>query len=177
MFNPQGRYSDDQLYALALYIYSLKPPANPNTFDALAEKGRQAFNTQDCARCHTPPLYSSNNLTPADGFEVPQDHHERYAIEEESLGTDAGLALSTRRGTGYYKIPSLRHVWLRGPLGHDGSCATLEDWFDPKRLEADYVPTGFVGQDIKTRAVPGHEYGLDLDEQDRRALVAFLRTL
>jgi hypothetical protein len=62
-------------------------------------------------------------------------------------------------------------------LGYDGSRATLKDWFDPKRLEADYVPTGFVGQDIKTRAVPGHEYGLDLDERDRRALIAFLRTL
>src|SRR5262249_20030722 len=30
------RYSDEQLYALALYIYSLKPPRNPNKFDALA---------------------------------------------------------------------------------------------------------------------------------------------
>ena len=30
----RGRYSDEQLYALALYIYSLKPPANPNKFDA-----------------------------------------------------------------------------------------------------------------------------------------------
>ena len=26
-----GRYSDDQLYALALYIYSLKPPAKPES--------------------------------------------------------------------------------------------------------------------------------------------------
>ena len=28
----QERYSDEQLYALALYLYSLKPPANPNRF-------------------------------------------------------------------------------------------------------------------------------------------------
>ena len=27
---PDGRYSDEQLYALALYVYSLKPPVNPN---------------------------------------------------------------------------------------------------------------------------------------------------
>src|SRR4029453_10065575 len=32
-----ARYSDEQLYALALYIYSLEPPPNPNKFDALAE--------------------------------------------------------------------------------------------------------------------------------------------
>ena len=28
----EGRYSDEQLYALALYVYSIKPPANPNKF-------------------------------------------------------------------------------------------------------------------------------------------------
>jgi hypothetical protein len=29
----EGRYSDEQLYALALYISSLKPPPNPNKFE------------------------------------------------------------------------------------------------------------------------------------------------
>ena len=32
----QARYSDEQLYALAMYLYSLKPPPNPNPFDAVA---------------------------------------------------------------------------------------------------------------------------------------------
>jgi len=36
----------------------------------------------------------------------------------------------TRKGTGYYKVPSLRGLWYRGPYEHDGSVATLEDWFD-----------------------------------------------
>src|SRR5262245_36061271 len=31
----EARYSDEQLYALALYIYSLEPPPNPNRFGAL----------------------------------------------------------------------------------------------------------------------------------------------
>jgi hypothetical protein len=60
---------------------------------------------------------------------------------------------------------------------HDASCATLEDWFDPRRLRDDYVPTGFVGYGIKNRAVPGHEYGLKLSPEDKRALIAFLKTL
>jgi len=38
-----GRYSDEQLYALALYIYSLTPPANPNKSDALTSRGEQIF--------------------------------------------------------------------------------------------------------------------------------------
>ena len=39
------------------------------------------------------------------------------------------------------------------------------------------VPTGFRGAGVKSRAVAGHEYGLDLSEADRAALIAFLRTL
>lgn len=54
---------------------------------------------------------------------------------------------------------------------------TLEDWFDPKRLRHDYVPTGFAGPGIKTRAVKGHKFGLRLSGDDKRALIAFLRTL
>jgi cytochrome c peroxidase len=50
-----------------------------------------------------------------------------------SIGTDPRSALTTRRGTGYYKVPSLKGVWYRGPFEHNGSIATLEDWFDPKK--------------------------------------------
>jgi hypothetical protein len=39
------------------------------------------------------------------------------------------------------------------------------------------VPTGFVGSGVKSRAVKGHTYGLSLSEQDREALIAFLKTL
>jgi hypothetical protein len=68
-------------------------------------------------------------------------------------------------------------VWYRGPFEHNGSVATLEDWFDPARLSEDYVPTGFKGYGVKTRAVKGHEFGLHLSTEDKQALIAFLRTL
>ena len=94
-----------------------------------------------------------------------------------SVGSDPSLALRTRRGTGYYKVPSLKGVWYRGPFEHNGSVATLEDWFDPRRLRDDYAPTGWKGYGVKTRAVKGHEFGMTLSSDDRRALIAFLRTL
>jgi hypothetical protein len=171
------RYSDEQLYALVLYLYSLKPPPNPNKFDALAKRGQKVFNQQGCAMCHTPPLYTNNKLTPVDGFTVPEEHKRKYDILPISVGTDPNLALKTRRGTGYYKVPSLKGVWYRGPFEHSGSVVTLEDWFDPKRLRDDYAPTGFVGYGVKTRAVKGHEFGLQLSAEDKRALIAFLKTL
>jgi len=173
----QARLSDEALYALALYIYSLKPPPNPNKFDRIAERGQEVFKSEGCAVCHTPPLYTNNKLTPAVGFNVPEGHRERFDITPVSVRTDNYLAMKTRRGTGYYKIPSLKGVWYRGPFEHNGSVATLEDWFDPRRLSEQYIPTGFRGVGVKCRAVNGHPFGLDLSVQDRQALIAFLKTL
>jgi hypothetical protein len=173
----QRRYSDEQLYALSLYIYSLKPPANPNRFDQMAARGQRVFRREGCAVCHTPPLYTNNKLTPVDGFKVPEDHLKKYDILAASVGTDPGLALRTRRGTGYYKVPSLKGVWYRGPFEHSGSVATLEDWFDPRRLRDDYEPTGFRGAGVRARAVKGHPFGLTLSASDRQSLIAFLKTL
>jgi CxxC motif-containing protein (DUF1111 family) len=171
------RNSDEQLYALALYIYSLKPPPNPNKIDRVAARGQKIFEREGCGGCHTPPLYTNNALVAVGGFKVPEDHRQKYDILRMSVGTDPQLALQTRRGTGYYKVPSLKGVWYRGPFEHNGSVATLEDWFDPRRLSDDYVPTGFKGAAVKSRAVKGHAFGLDLSPAERRALIAFLKTL
>ncbi len=173
----RSRYLDEQLYALAQFIYSLRPPANPYPVDAAAERGKQVFERENCGRCHPPPLYTNNKLTPVDGFAPRAELLKDYEIVPASMGTDPGLALSTRRGTGFYKVPSLRGLWYRGMFPHDGSCATLEDWFDPRRLRDDYVPTGFKGYGVTTRAVKGHEFGFDLSSEDKKALIAFLKTL
>ena len=82
-----------------------------------------------------------------------------------------------RKGTGYYKVPSLKGVWYRGPLEHSGSIASLEEWFDPARLRSDYLPRGWNPPDTKTRPIPGHAFGLTLPAEDKTALIAFLRTL
>jgi hypothetical protein len=171
---PAARYSDPQLYALALYLYSLRPPANPNRFDAAAERGKALFAREGCGNCHAPPLYTNNRLVAADGFEPPAGAVD---VVPGHIGVDPRYALETHKGTGYYKVPSLQGVWYRGPFGHNGSAATLEDWLDPARLGAGYVPTGFQGYDGKARSIPGHPFGLGLSQSGRKDLVAFLRTL
>ncbi|MBX7136129.1 MAG: hypothetical protein K1X67_25950 [Fimbriimonadaceae bacterium] len=118
----RNRFSDPQLYALALFLYSLQPPANPHKFDGVARRGQKVFQQQGWSGCHTPPLYTNNKLTPVDGFTVPETHKAKYDVMSISVGTDPKLALDSLRGTGYYKVPSLRGVWYRGPtpgLGHD----------------------------------------------------------
>jgi len=173
----ESRYSDEQLYALALYIYSLEPPENPNLIEALAKRGEEVFRENGCGGCHTPPLYTNNQLTPADGFVVPDEHQDRFDVLGIPVGTDPTLTLTTRRGTGYYKVPSLKGVWYRGPFGHNGVAATLEDWFDPRRRDDDYVPSGFRGVKDVDVSAGGHEFGLDLSASEREALIAFLKTL
>lgn len=148
------RVSDAHLYALVLYVYSLEPPKNPNRFDATAARGQKIFARQGCAACDPAPLYTNNKLTPAPGFRIPAEHLRAYGVMPISVGTDPWLATKTRRGTGFYKVPSLRGVWYRGPFEHNGSVATLEDWFDPARLRDGYVPTGWLGPH-PTRAVKG----------------------
>ena len=172
-----GRYSDEELYALARFVYSLQPPRNPNPTNALATHGQEVFTREGCGACHTPPLYTNNKLTPALGFRPAATGIEAPDVMPRSVGTNPDLALRTRRGTGYYKVPSLKGVWYRAPFEHSGSVATLEDWFDPRRLRDDYVPTGFKGYGVATRAVKGHEYGLNLSVTDKAALIAFLKTL
>jgi hypothetical protein len=172
-----GRYSDEQLYALATYLYSLEPPPNPNKRTPLSVLGERVFRRERCGRCHTPPLYTNNRLMPVEGFTPPLAHEWKFDIMPASIDTDATLTRYTRRGTGYYKVPSLRGLWYRGPLEHNGSVATLEDWFDPARLRDDYVPTGFRGYPARTRAVRGHAFGVSLSDSDKRALIAFLKTL
>jgi hypothetical protein len=168
------RFSDEQLYALALYLYSLKPPPNPNRFDDRARRGQQIFQQQGCASCHTPPLYTNNKLTPAPGFKIPEDLRGTDDIMDVSVGTDPGLATRTRRGTGFYKVPSLRGVWYRNAFGHSGQAASLEEWLDPARLGDDYVSKGFH---LGPGSIKGHEFGLRLVPDDRQALIAFLKTL
>jgi hypothetical protein len=175
-----ARLSDAALYALGKYIYSLQPPANPNKPDALTAQGKRVFAREGCATCHTPPLYTNNMLMPVEGF-TPSKTDPRLArlqiLRGIRLGTDPNLALKTRKGTGFYKVPSLKGLWYRGLLEHSGSIASLEDWFDKKRLQDDYQPGGWKGPGVNKRAVKGHEFGLELSATDRKALIAFLKTL
>jgi hypothetical protein len=173
------RLSDDALYALGMFItYGLQEPDNPNKPDERSKRGEAAFTRTGCIACHTPPSYTNGMLIPVDGYIPPEGAATQLQILRGiRIGTDPGLALRTRKGTGYYKVPSLRGVWHRQLLEHSGSIGSLEEWFDRKRLRDDYVPTGWKGPGVTHRAVPGHEFGLDLSPEDKAALIAFLRTL
>ncbi len=70
--------------------------------------------------CHTQPLYTNNKLTLAEGFTRPPHADKKYHILPIAVGTDPNLALKTRRGTGYYKVPGGRQSGQRPEIHRAG---------------------------------------------------------
>jgi hypothetical protein len=172
------RYADEVLYAIGVYLMSLEPPKNPNLAPSdLLARGETIFRRERCAACHEPPNYTTGKLTLAEGFRPPVDHPNRADIVARTVGTDPDVALKTRKGTGFYKIPSLRGLWYRRSLLHDGSLTTLEELFDAARLDAAFQSSGWNPPGVEKRAIKGHTFGLSLPPAEKEALLAFLRSL
>jgi hypothetical protein len=138
--------------ALATYVWSLADGLTPRAPRTNAETWGQTIFGARCMSCHVPPSYT--------GPPVP------LAV----VGTDPTIGLSLDRGTGTYRVPSLRGVADRPLLLHDASVSSLDEMFDPARVTPAY--SGRLGAPIA-----GHPFGLDLSDTDRAALLAFLRTL
>ncbi|MBK8695264.1 MAG: hypothetical protein IPN17_24060 [Deltaproteobacteria bacterium] len=134
---------------LALYLDSLADPLPAPRTD---HPGAAVFAAR-CGRCHAPPTWGGG------------------LVAAEEVGTDPSLARSPTRGTGSYRVPSLRGVGARRWLLHDGSVEGLDALLDPARLRDDYPAAPGVG------AIPGHVFGLALPAPERSALRAFLSTM
>ena len=68
-----GRYSDEQLYALAKYLYSFTPRATPIGRLRSAGKARRSFGGRGAPPA-TRRRSTRTTLVPADGFTPPADH-------------------------------------------------------------------------------------------------------
>jgi len=134
---------------LALYLDSL---ADSLPVARVDHPGAAVFAAR-CGGCHAPPTWGGG------------------LVAAGEVGTDPALARSPTRGTGSYRVPSLRGVGARRWLLHDGSVEGLDALLDPARLRDDYPGARGVG------AIPGHVFGLDLPAPERSALRAFLSTM
>jgi mono/diheme cytochrome c family protein len=126
--------------ALAMYVWSIAPAAPPVP-DSDAERAGLDLFVATCAGCHA-----------GDGF-------TGEPVPLELVGTDPTVGLSLDRGTGTYRVPSLRGVADRALLLHDASVHSMAELLDP------------------ARTTPGHRFGSELSVAERAALVAYLVTL
>ena len=137
---------------LALYLWSLADQLpRKDALDGEETRGAGLF-AAHCASCHGGAGFGGG------------------AVPVAVVGTDGHLGASRERGTGRYRVPSLRGVSSRGLLLHDASISGVDELLDPARLAPDY--RGRLGGPIA-----GHEWGTRLSTEDRGALAAFLRSL
>jgi mono/diheme cytochrome c family protein len=140
--------------ALAVYVRSLAAELPPLEQAAAASPRGAVLFAQTCADCHAPPGLTGEPVALA------------------AIGTDPVLGRSRDRGTGTYRVPSLRGVGTRGPLLHDGTVPSVAALLDPARAGA-----AFADRLHGTGPVRGHTYGWTLSDTDRRDLVAYLQNL
>jgi len=81
----------------------------------------------------------------------------------------------------YQRILPLRNnvaVKRPTPVGSSGigSVASLEEMFDPDRVKETHLTGGWSPPGSESRAIAGHEFGLNLTAREREQLIAFLRT-
>jgi hypothetical protein len=101
---------------LAVYLSALADGLKQRSPRTSAEQRRAAVFSSHCQKCHVPPGYCGDPVALA------------------QIGTDPALGQSRSRGTGAYRVPSLRGVSSRGALRHDGSLADLAALLEPGRL-------------------------------------------
>lgn len=92
----------------------------------------------------------------------------------DSIPVDKGLGAITgiAEDNGKFKVPSLRNLAFTAPYMHDGRFNTLEEVVEFYNSGVKSGPT--TDQNLKDHVTRG---GLNLTEQDKKDLVAFLNTL
>lgn len=124
-------------------------------FTDLENKGYTLFK-QHCASCHTEPLFTNQTF-------------QNNGLETDSLLRDAGRMKITRKSSDSlkFKVPTLRNIERSGPYMHDGRYRSLQ------------MVLFHYSSDIHASATlaPELKNGIHLTEDDKRALIAFLKTL
>lgn len=136
------------------------------------ERGRELFFSEynpsfpdesgaDCAHCHGGNNFDNNQYM-NNGLDLASDQSADIG-REEVTGDAADRAK--------FKVPSLRNVELTSPYMHDGRFSLLEE----------VVNHYDHGLNVSPTLDPALEYtshqGLMLSEQDKKDLIAFLKTL
>ena len=113
------------------------------------------FDKAKCDRCHENVNFTLNAYSNIGvGMDKPNPDLGRYAITNDP------------RDWGVFKIPTLRDVEHTAPYMHDGSLKTLEEVVDFYNKGG--IPNKNLDSNIRK---------LDLTEQDKKDLVAFLKAL
>jgi cytochrome c peroxidase len=140
--------------------------------DSVEERGRYLFFAEfnpgfpnlsgaDCAHCHTTLNFEN-------------DKYLNNALDSDADMTDDGRMKVTNdpNDKGKFKVTSLRNIELTAPYMHDGRFKTLEE-------VVEHYNSGMKNSSTIDPALiyPLNSGGLQLSADDKKALIAFLKTL
>lgn len=142
------------------------------TFTASEERGRMLFFNQfnpanlnlsgaNCAHCHGGANFENNDYI-----------NNGLDIDADMVDMGRGEVINNDLYRGTFKVPSLRNIELTPPYMHDGRFDTLEE-------VVDHYNNGIkISSTLNsTLASVQNNGGLQLSEQDKVDLIAFLKTL
>ncbi len=116
----------------------------------------------NCASCHTPDLF----VAPG-----PRNNGLDVVYDDNGVGAVTG----NLQEYGLFKVPSLRNVELSGPYMHDGRFETLEEVVEHYNSGVQNHPN--LGPQLRVAGPNSPPKVLNLSEDEKMALVAFLKTL
>jgi len=183
------------------FLLKLPPPAYPFPVDKeLAQHGEEIFKTT-CAACHMPDGKDFGKVMP----EVGTDRHRvdsftQQLVDKFHTVRFGDILFTAYRKTDGYVATFVDGAWARAPYLHHGAVPTLWDLlqpvanrpkvfyrgynvYDPKNLGyisfgADAEKQGFrFDTSIPGNSNAGHEYGTNLSDADKWALIEYLKTL
>jgi len=119
---------------------------------------RRGLTGADCFHCHGGPLFSDFRFT-------------NNGLDVEPIDTGREQVTGNLRDKGKFAIPSLRNVAVTGPYMHDGRFQTLEE-------AVEHYCTGTKRSATLDPNLAKHpDGGVPLSADDKKAIVAFLKTL
>lgn len=186
------------------YLSELPPPKWPFELNqTLAAQGQQIFE-QNCASCHASE--QTGKPLPVDVVGTSPDRlatwNKQAAIEANQVVEEMGLqraGLVEETLIGYVAV-HLDGIWLRAPYLHNGSVPNIAallspveqrprsfyrgyDVYDPALMgfvssgeDASYTGT-LLDTSLKGNGNQGHLFGIDLPQNDKQALMEYLKTL
>jgi mono/diheme cytochrome c family protein len=190
---------------LETFISGLQPPPYPGKIDrSLAARGKPIYEVQ-CARCHAEGGGRTGTAIPLDEIGTDPEHvrawrqknADRMNTVVRLLGAEHADVQGTQNG---YVAKPLVGLWLLGPYLHNGSIPTLRDLLSHPEQRPTVFFSGYdvvdvdrvgfisagseaekhgfrVDTTLRGNGNGGHDYGTDLSDDDKSALIEFLKAL
>jgi Cytochrome c len=194
----------DHIKRVRDWIWTLPPPKYPYAVDAARTARGQEIYARLCAECHS--FGGARTGTVIDIADIGTDPHRLnsfthiFAVNQATLFPESTYRFTHFRKTSGYANHPLDGIWARAPYLHNGSVPTLWDLLRspedrPRQFSRGYdvydqEKVGFVSETPEAEragspydtTVPGngnggHVYGTQLSDEEKRALVEYMKTL